>query len=147
MFKSALQLEAMKEPNEWALTSDLIWRTDTVWAPSGEIEACGVRLVVPKYYITDLASIPRILRNLLNVNGKSRRAAVLHDFLYACATSKVHYRPRSRGNADAIFYKALRSEGVGRVAATAYWLGVRAGGWITWRKRLRTGLRATDWLR
>lgn len=85
------------------------------------------KIEVPAGFVTDLASIPAPLRGLLNVNGKSRRAAVLHDWLY-CS------QPCTRKEADAILKAALRTEGV-QVAAWVYWAGVRLGGWRYWRKR------------
>src|SRR5690606_27796302 len=75
---------------------------------------------------TDLASIPRIFRWLLNQNGNSRRPAVLHDYLY-------RMQPISRAEADAIFRRALEAEGVILPGRWLYWSGVRMGGWIAWR--------------
>lgn len=113
MFTTPLRLEATT-PGRWMLTSDLIWHSDTE------------RYVVPRGFETDLASIPRIFRWLLNQNGNSRRPAVLHDYLY-------RMQPISRAEADAIFRRALEVEGVILPGRWLYWLGVRLGGWIAWR--------------
>ncbi|MEO0912849.1 MAG: DUF1353 domain-containing protein [Pseudomonadota bacterium] len=43
----------------------------------------GVReIVVPRGFITDLASVPRFLRPLVGVVGPHLEAAVVHDYLY-----------------------------------------------------------------
>jgi hypothetical protein len=115
MFVTRLILSDWK-PNEWALESLLVWFSPSV-----------SRIEVPEGFITDLASIPRALRAVLNINGKSRKAAVLHDFLY-CS----QLLPRS--DADKLFYDALVCEGMSKTMAHIYWSGVRVGGWMHYRK-------------
>lgn len=100
------------------LTSDLIWHSDTE------------RYVVPHGFETDLASVPRIFRWLLDVNGTSRRAAVLHDYLY-------RMQPVPRAIADEIFRRALQAEGMIAPGRWMYWCGVRLGGWVAWRGHAR----------
>lgn len=120
MFISELDLRAYK-PGEWIVLRDLVWVDFT--GPGDR-----KRIVVPRGFITDLASIPRPLRGVLNQNGPSRRAGVLHDYLY-CS------QPCSRSEADGLFRFALACDGVGPVTRTTFWSGVRAGGWIYWNKR------------
>jgi hypothetical protein len=115
MFTTPLQLEASR-PGHWLLIKDLIWRSDTE------------RIVVPAGTSTDLASIPRPLRGILNQNGNSRRPAVLHDYLY-----QTQSLPRAA--ADEIFRRALAADGMGAVERFAYWAGVRLGGWLAWRNK------------
>lgn len=68
--------------------------------------------VVPSRYVTDLASIPNIVRGLLDKD--SEHSAVMHDhiveygFYWSQNGSKI-YVPRSLG--DKLFYIGLRSEG------------------------------------
>lgn len=38
-------------------------------------------IVVPYEYETDFASIPQFLKDRIDVNGKHREAAIVHDFL------------------------------------------------------------------
>jgi hypothetical protein len=111
MFLTPLRLEA-SEPGLWVLLSPLIW--------DGE-----KRYEVPAGFVTDLASIPRAFRWLLQQNGGSRRAAVLHDYLY-----RNHLT--TRAEADALFRKALKAEGVNPVGGFLYWAGVRIGGWTAY---------------
>jgi Protein of unknown function (DUF1353) len=125
MFLTKLIISAFL-PNEWALEALLAW-----FSP-----AHG-RITVPAGFITDLASIPRLLRGVLNINGKSRRAAVLHDWLYC---SKLF----PREIADRIFYEALVAEGMNKGLARVYWSGVRSGGWLYYGKR--SGLTREDFV-
>jgi hypothetical protein len=115
-FLSDLELRAT-EPGEWALLSALIY-----------MAATGKRYIVPRGFITDLASIPRPVRGLFSQTGLSRRPAVLHDFLY-CAQFTT------RAEADNLFLEALKYEGAGWAMRYAMFLGVRAGGWLYWNKR------------
>lgn len=116
MFCSPLDLRADK-PGQWVLLRDLIW--DDGW-----------RIVVPAGFKTDLASIPRLFRWLLQQNGASRKAAVLHDHCYVT-------QPFSRAKADELFRKALIAEGLSQAAALIYWIGVRLGGSIAWANYAR----------
>ena len=102
--------------DEWVVESPLVWYSLT-----------DGRREVPTGFITDLASIPPPLRVVLDVNGKSRKGAVLHDWLYC---SQI----LPRVEADKLFYDALVSEGMSRALANVYWLGVRAGGWSHYKK-------------
>lgn len=116
MFTTPLDLRAQL-PGRWVLLRDLIWHDEQ-------------RITVPAGFVTDLASIPRPFRGVLNQNGNSRRPAVLHDWLYSTQTL-------SRAAADGIFRTALIAEGMGRIGATVYWAGVRAGGWVAWGGKSR----------
>lgn len=111
------------KPNEWALVRPLVYEAKGLSAP----------LVVPVRFITDLASVPGVLRALpgFNPNGLSREPAILHDYLY-CAG-----RFPDRGAADYFFYEALLSVGVSKPVAYMHYLGVRAGGWRYWGERRR----------
>jgi hypothetical protein len=116
VFASELVLAARFEPGEWALTTPLIWQEK------------GFRVEVPIGFVTDLASIPAILRGALNVTGLSRRAAVLHDYAYCAQTL-------SREHADQLLRRALIADGMPATTARLYWLGVRTGGASHWNDR------------
>lgn len=118
MFKSQLEIIAVDaRPDYWILGAALIWvdRGNTITVPAG--------------FMTDLASIPRLLRNLpdLDPDGLSRRPAVLHDFLYAT-------QPCDRETADRTLQTALLCEGASRFAAWVYYMGVHLGGADPWRR-------------
>lgn len=123
MFTSPLILR-VGPPGEWILERTLEWEGRQ-------------RIVVPAGFITDLASIPRALRGVLEQNGRSRKAAVLHDWLYS--SQRIGTRRITRAQADAVFRQALEAEHVGWVARSLYWSGVRVGGWLPWGKRQEIG--------
>lgn len=122
MFLSTLIVEAIP-PNLWQLYAPLIWED----AEFGRFE-------VPTGTITDLASIPRILRRhrSFDPQGPSRRPAVGHDLAYA--TGKLGGRELTRAEADRFLYVALLSEGVSRALAWSFYAGVRVGGWVPWNR-------------
>lgn len=115
-FTTPLDLRA-HEPGEWVVLSLLSYR------------AIGGRMYhVPARFITDLASIPGLFQPAIDRNGKSRRPAVLHDFLYCL-------KQGARSEADALFLEALETEGVGWFTRRTMWLAVRAWGWRYWNAR------------
>lgn len=116
MFLNQLVVMAIHE-DHWRLVESLLYR-----AGSGKV------ITVPKDFLTNLASVPSLLRPVMNRNGKSRRPAVLHDWLY---TSQACV---SRKDADKLFYEALRSEGMNWASARTYYLGVRAFGFLYFKE-------------
>jgi hypothetical protein len=116
MFNGKLRLEAYV-PDEWVVLALFAF---IAMLPNPKI-------VVPRGFITDLASIPRLLRWLFDVNGVSRQAAVLHDYLYST-------QPLSRADADALFLEALKSLGASKWECFGLYYGVRIGGWWAWHK-------------
>lgn len=113
------------EPEKWVVLSPLTWKD----------ERCEI--VVPRGFVTDLASIPAPFRPFFKRNGKSRKAAILHDWCYAVALPSPVNRERvmTREEADALFRDALAVCGVWPPARPLYWSGVRLGGWRAWQKR------------
>ncbi len=117
MFLSDLYVRAVVErPGQWQVVFPLRW------------DDGRHRHVVPVGFTTDLASIPRPFRNILNINGRSRRAAVLHDWLYAgqqCVT---------RADADQLFLDAMKSDGVSWAKRWSMYAAVRVAGWGYYRR-------------
>lgn len=130
MFTSWCDLR-VSEPDEWIVLNDFEWKSE------------DAHVVVPRGFITDLASIPRPLRNLLDVTGSSREPAVLHDYLY-CHQRDADGNPVTRAWADGLFRRALADRGVSAVTRNLYWSGVRVGGWLYWGKRGRDPLNKND---
>lgn len=116
MFSGRLVLIADNAPDIWTLAEPLEWNGP----PIG-------RIIVPAGFRTDLASIPRLLRNLpdLDPDGISRSPAVLHDFLYCT-------QPCDRETADRTLQAALVAQGASRFAAWVYYKGVHWGGGHPW---------------
>ena len=128
MFTTELELvEIDNRPNFWRLDAPLSWVDPSV------ADVNMQHIIVPPDFITDLASIPAALRGLLDVNGRSRRPAALHDWLYAAQIC-------SRAVADETLRRALIAEGESSATARVYWLGVRLGGGSAWDGHKQTGL-------
>lgn len=127
MFLTALDIKALPDPNMWSVDAPLIWfdeRHGKITVPAGEM--------------TDLASIPRLFQNILNVNGYARRPAVLHDFLYRYSRTDAG-KVLTRSECDGIFLTALEIEGSGAVERHALWIGVRMGGWAPYGNYRKLG--------
>jgi hypothetical protein len=96
----------------------------------------GVIIVVPKGFETDFASIPRFFQRLLPKLDKHRRAAILHDFLYARHGLNIY----SRDVCDGIFLEAMKILEVPKWKRFTMYQAVRRFGWLAWRgheKRLK----------
>ncbi len=118
MFTSPLVLEAAPEPDIWVTRAPLVW-CDPIYG----------RIEVPVGFRTDLASIPRMLRNLpaLDPNGKSRRPAVVHDWLYA-------WQALGKDRADEFLRYAMIAEGVVHVDAETIYEAVHLFGATAWKE-------------
>lgn len=83
---------------------------------------------IPRGFITDFASVPRLFWIVLPPDGNYTQAAVLHDYLYSKALFK-------RKKCDDIFLEAMK------VLKVPYWkrktihLAVRMFAWLCWNKR------------
>ncbi len=82
-------------------------------------------VVVPKGFVTDFASIPRLFWPALPPDGEYAYAAVVHDYLYWSQT-------RSREEADDILKIAMEDFKVGTVKAGAIYAAVRVAGKAAW---------------
>lgn len=121
MFKSECDLRVYGS-REWVVLAAFEW------------QSASMHVIVPKGFITDLASIPRGLRAIFDVSGPSRRAAVLHDWLY-CEALDANGKSVTRRQADSLFREALADCGVGIVGRNLYWAGVRTFGEAYWDER------------
>lgn len=116
MFQSPLVVT--ESPSwEWVLTEplDYLGRTD--------------RWVVPAGFETDFASVPRIFWTLIPRHGRYTKAAVIHDFLYLAQPGGI-----TRKDADGVFRRIMREEGVSWVKRWTMYSAVRAGGFFAWRR-------------
>ena len=120
-----LRYRASETPNVWLLD-------DTVCYADPEYGDISALPGTP----TDGASIPRLLWGLAGPPLRDARVAGpsgIHDLLYYLAGMTQF----SRRDADIIFARALRANGVSFLKVLAYYLGVRAGGWLGWRAHRR----------
>jgi len=78
-------------------------------------------IIVPDDFVTDFASIPRIFRAIHPVNGRHRKAAVVHDYLCRDETTR-------RKVADKVFNEAMKVCKVAGWRRVQMYLAVRIGG-------------------
>lgn len=112
----------------WVLRTPLVYRTAVPGALSRPY------IEVPTGYRTDFASVPRLPLIYWRTGGRATIPAIIHDWLYDCATQCI-----SRRTADAIFLEAMRLMGDPPWPTTRalMWLGVRVGGWRGWSRDSR----------
>ena len=98
------------------------------------VNLCGVKLEidVPKGFICDGASIPRIFWSLVGhpLSGGPLRAAIIHDAL--CVQSSTRAERRF---ADTVFYWVLEQCCVPYWRSLVLFLAVRAYATFVWRPR------------
>jgi hypothetical protein len=83
-------------------------------------------VVVPKGFVTDLASIPRLFWTLLPRDGVYMLPAVVHDYLYWTQGC-------SRSEADTVLFLAMKEYEIEPLRRWVIYLGVRAFGFWAWR--------------
>lgn len=95
----------------------------------------GRKVTVPKGFVTDFASVPRLPFAYWAAGGKGDAAAVLHDWGY-------RVKEITRAQADALFLEAMETDGSAfGIPAERTWRAramaatVRAFGWIAWSSR------------
>lgn len=91
-------------------------------------EGSGEWVIAPRWFVTDWATVPRLLLWLIP-DHRARRPAAIHDWLYATRGLCGRY---TRRECDDIFLEAMQVIGLNPVTRYAMWLGVRLGGWVPW---------------
>lgn len=90
---------------------------------------------IPVGFVTDFASVPRVLWNVLPPTGGYGKAAVIHDWLYQYRSiMRTGFLPRlvERAEADTILKDAMSVLGVRWWTRWTIYSGVRLGGWKAW---------------
>lgn len=95
----------------------------------------GLAVVVPTGFITDLASIPPLLRRLMKPDGKYAKAAVIHDWMYVRGGLP-------RQTADRIFLEAMGVLNVPGWQRSLIYTAVRLFGSRSYGRRAR---QVTGW--
>lgn len=90
-------------------------------------EGSGETVKVPAGFITDFASVPRVLWTLVPKWGKYGNAAVIHDYLYW-----VQPEEYSKDRVDEIFLESMLVLGVGRAKAKTLYYAVSICGGLSW---------------
>ena len=124
-FEDALELEYVDGRN-WKVTQDFYYDTDVLLLGYGTY-SYEPRVTIPAGFISDFASIPRILWALLSpttglLGGDYGKAAVVHDRLYRTKGLSTRFQ------ADRVLLEAMTFLKVPRLARWTIYLGVRIGG-------------------
>jgi len=85
----------------------------------------GIFYVVPRGFVTDWASVPRLFRRVINQRGAYSAAALCHDWLYfSGSTTKLQ--------ADTALFDLAKVLGANAFDQRALYWGVRVGGFMAW---------------
>ena len=94
-----------------------------------ECQVAGSPVIIPQYFITDFASIPRVFWVIFSPYGKATQASVLHDYMYSSTTLSGWFGSNaSRYVADRMFYNNMLASGVPKVQAYLMYKCVRIFG-------------------
>ena len=116
-FTEPLNIDLLDE-NKWQLQKSFEYHVGCY--PSKEI------IIVPRGFITDFASIPRIFWNILPPTGKYGKAAIIHDW---CYSSAIYTRKKS----DKIFLEGMKVLNVKKWKYTIMYYTVRYFGFVAWK--------------
>ena len=116
-----------------------------------EAELQRQKLLIEKGFVFDLASVPRIFWTPTGITPNRLRwtAPLIHDFLYHhkgilpygsysiwdndlngwVISDKIW----TRKNADKLFCRTLREDGISRIKRRMAYRAVRAAGWYAWK--------------
>lgn len=101
------------------------------YQPQSQMEVDTI--TVPAGMITDFASVPRILWNILPPAGSYGEAAVIHDHLYQCEGIRpTNSGANTRAQSDAILLDGMKALRVGWLTRMLIYLAVRIGGKFAW---------------
>ena len=118
-FTTPLKVTPLDGGKYWQLLEGFCYYTDEI--PVEHL------ITVPEGFITDFASVPRVVWWLLPPWGQYGKAAVVHDFLYRA-------KPWPRKRCDQIFLEGMQTLGVGWATRTTMYSAVRVAGWRAWNK-------------
>lgn len=95
-----------------------------MWAPNDSVSKYK-KVEVPKGFVTDLASIPRVFWSLLRPDADYAYAAIIHDYLYWAQTT-------TRADADEILRLSMEDLEVDKPKVAAIFNAVRMFGGGAW---------------
>ncbi|MDD5220901.1 MAG: DUF1353 domain-containing protein [Candidatus Bipolaricaulis sp.] len=126
-FTSDLTVSVMKSGNAWKLARAFTYRIGSKYSKR------FIRVVAG--FITDFASIPKLIFLFLPWWAKYSKASVLHDWLYRARS--IMGKPITRKEADNIFREAMliefRTHKSGKFVANLEYYAVRWFAWLAWK--------------
>jgi len=118
-FLSPLQVEQI-DKDDWKLLAPLRFYSAVL----------DREIIVPKGFVTDFASVPRLPFIYWFTGGLAQAAAVIHDWLYRTETAFL-----TRAQADAVLAEAMAASGYWKIRSWFMWAGVRIGGYWSYETR------------
>lgn len=100
------------------------------WKPNPKQESTYKAITVPRGFVTDFASIPRIFWSALRPDGLYSYAAIIHDYLYWDQSVP-------RATADAILRFAMEDFRINPMTIPLIHKAVRLGGQSAWDENAR----------
>ncbi|MCS3766152.1 hypothetical protein HNP12_000191 [Aeromonas hydrophila] len=94
------------------------------------VKTSKVSFIIPAGFITDLASVPKIVWNLYPPFGLYTGAAVAHDYLYRNPKMRM-----TREEADSVFLEVMHQANVRKAKAQLMFVAVRAFGGSSFKDR------------
>lgn len=89
----------------------------------------GIDYSIRPGFITNLGSVPKLLRHIVDPADESTLAFIIHDYLYSITVSEV-----TRKDADLVLRNVAIACHQSKFEAYAAWIGVRVGGWANFNK-------------
>ena len=130
-FTEKLIVSLKKDGTHWELEAPFEYYT--------EIFDKKVYIKVPKGFLTDFASIPKIFHSFISDKDKYNKASVIHDYLYYTAIF-------DRKTADKIFLEAMEVLNIHPVKRYIFYLSVRIFGILAWKKHRKQNHSIKDFL-
>lgn len=96
------------------------------WSQKSKSNCCIAPVIVPKGFVTDFASIPRVFWSLFKPDGNYAYAAVIHDYLY-------WQQDRPKTEADFIFRSAMDDLNINDSQAFILYKAVDTFGSSAWK--------------
>jgi len=93
-------------------------------------------IVIPRWFLTDLASIPRGFRGIVSKSGETEIPSLPHDFGYALNGYKKHLdrQPRvSKSEWDLVLYDFCKHQNMSLLLRGLVYSAVWAGGWFAFK--------------
>lgn len=105
-----------QKPHRWVLEQDVTIKLST-----------DIEITIPQGFVTDFASVPRLLWGVIIPVGRHNLAVLIHDWLY----DNKHI---SRSFADKEMLYWLKKTGCSSLKSYAMYLAVRLGGRSWWER-------------
>jgi hypothetical protein len=122
MFKNKLKIEAVQGEDFYILTSRFTYITNL-----------GDKIIVPKGFKTNFASVPRFAKFYIDDSHWTiRPGSVIHDYLYSASSAKLGF---TRKQADEVLLESMLGLGMRKTQALVIYLTLRLFGGPNYEKR------------